>query len=50
MTKIIGKGKFKSNLIAGRIITLPSFLHILGLARNFIFIIKMDDVGLETMF
>jgi hypothetical protein len=37
-------------LIYGRIITLPGVHHILGLARNLIFVRKMDDAGLKTIF
>jgi hypothetical protein len=33
-----------------KIITLPSVLHILGLARNLIFVSKMDDAGVKAMF
>jgi hypothetical protein len=42
-TRIIGRGKFKLRLIDGRIRTLPGVLHIPGLARNLIFVSKMDD-------
>jgi hypothetical protein len=49
-TKIIGQGKFKLRLIDGRIRTMSSVLHILGLARNLIFVSKMDDVGVKTIF
>jgi hypothetical protein len=38
--KIIGQGKFKLNLMDGRIRTLPGVLHILGLAINLIFVKK----------
>jgi hypothetical protein len=34
----------------GRIRTLPGFLHIPGLAKNLIFVRKMDDAGVKTMF
>jgi hypothetical protein len=44
-TRIIGRGKVKLRLIDGRIRTLPSVLHILGLAINLIFVRKMDDAG-----
>jgi hypothetical protein len=37
-------------LIDGRIITLPGFLHILGLAINLIFVSKMDDAGVKRIF
>ena len=50
ISKIIGRGKFKLNLMDGRIRTLPSVLHILGLARNLIFVRKMDDAGVKTIF
>jgi hypothetical protein len=49
-TKIIGRGKFKLNLMDGRINTLPSVMHIPRLARNLISIRKMDDEGVPTMF
>jgi hypothetical protein len=49
-TRIIGRGKVKLRLIDGRIRTLPGVLHILGLARNFIFVSKMDDVGVKKIF
>jgi hypothetical protein len=38
------------SLIDGRIITLPSVLHIPGLANNLIYVSKMDDVGVKTIF
>jgi hypothetical protein len=34
----------------GMIRTLPSVLHIPGLARNLISVSKMDDVGVKTVF
>jgi hypothetical protein len=49
-TRIIGRGKVKLRLIYGRIRTLPSVLHIPGLARNLIFLRKMDDAGVKTIF
>jgi hypothetical protein len=49
-TKIIGRGKVKLRLIDGRIITLLGVLHILGLARNLIYVSKMNDVGVKTIF
>jgi hypothetical protein len=33
-----------------RIRTLPGVLHIPGLAKNLIFVRKMDDVGVKIMF
>ena len=49
-TKIIGRGRVKLRLIDGRIKTLPGVLYILGLARKLIFVRKMDDVGVKTIF
>jgi hypothetical protein len=49
-TRIIGRGKVKLRLIDGRIRTLPSVLHIPGLARNLISVRKMDDAGVKTIF
>jgi hypothetical protein len=49
-TRIIGRGKFKLKLIDGRIRTLPGVLHIPGLDRNLIFVSKMDDAGVKTIF
>ena len=46
----MGQGKFKLRLIDGRIRKLPSVLHIPRLARNLIFVSKMDDVGVKTIF
>jgi hypothetical protein len=37
-------------LIYGRIKTLPGILHIPGLAINLIYVSKMDDVGVKTIF
>ena len=37
-------------LIHGRIRTLPGVLHIPGLARNLIYVRKMDDAGVKTIF
>jgi hypothetical protein len=49
-TRIIGRGKVKLRLIHGRIRTLPSVLHIPGLAKNLIFVRKMDNAGVKTIF
>jgi hypothetical protein len=49
-TRIIGRGKVKLRLIDGRIRTLSGVLHIPGLAKNLIFVRKMDDVGIKTIF
>jgi hypothetical protein len=43
ISKIIGRGKIKLNLMDGRIRTLSSVLHIPRLAKNLISIRKMDD-------
>jgi hypothetical protein len=43
ISKIIGRGKIKLNLMDGRIRTLSSVLHIPRLAKNFISIRKMDS-------
>jgi hypothetical protein len=34
----------------GRIRTLSSVIHIPGLARNLIYVSKMEDAGVKTMF
>ena len=49
-TRIIGQGKVKLRIIYGRIRTLPSVLHIPGLARNLIFVSKMDDARVKAIF
>jgi hypothetical protein len=49
-TRIIGRVKFKLSLIDGRIRTLLGVLHIPGLAINLIFVIKMDNAGVKTIF
>jgi hypothetical protein len=49
-TRIIGRGKVKLRLIYGRIRTLPSVLHIPGLDRNLIYVSKMDNAGVKTIF
>ena len=48
--KIIGRGKFKLKLQGGRIRTLPGVLHILALARNLIYLSKMDDASVKIVF
>jgi hypothetical protein len=48
--KIIGQGKIKLKLMDGRNRTLPSVIHILGLAINFIFVRKMDYAGVKIVF
>jgi hypothetical protein len=49
-TKIIGRGRVKLRLIDGRIRTLPGVLHIPGMARNLIFVSKMEDARVKTFF
>jgi hypothetical protein len=49
-TKILGRGRVKLLLKYGRIRTLPSILHIPKLARSIIFVSKMDDAGVDTVF
>eukprot|EP00253_Pinus_taeda_P025954 PITA_25954 len=48
--RIIGRGKVKLKLQGGRVRTLPSVLHIPALARNLIFVSKLDDAGVKTVF
>ena len=49
-TKIIRQGKFKLNIMDGRIRALHGVLHILGLGINLISIRKMDYAGIKKMF
>jgi hypothetical protein len=49
-TRIIGRGKFKLRLRDGSIMTLPCILCIQGLAKNLIYVIKMDNVRVKTIF
>ena len=46
---IIGHGRVKLKLKDGRIRTLPGVLHIPNLARNFIYIEKMDVAGVKIV-
>eukprot|EP00253_Pinus_taeda_P010171 PITA_10171 len=48
--RIIGRGKVKLKLQGGRVRTLPGVLHIPPLARNLIFVSKLDDAGVKTVF
>ena len=48
--RIIGCGKVNFKLQSGRVRMLPSVIHIPALARNFIFVSKLDDVDIKTMF
>jgi hypothetical protein len=49
-TRIIGRGRVKLRLIDGRIRTLPGVLHIPGMARNLIYVSKMEDAGVKIIF
>jgi hypothetical protein len=49
-TRIIGRGRVKLRLIDGRIRTLFGVLHIPGLARNLIYVSKLDNAGVKTIF
>jgi hypothetical protein len=49
-TKIVGRGRVRLILQDGRKITLPGVLHIPGLERNLIYVSKMSDVGVHTLF
>jgi hypothetical protein len=49
-TIIIGQGKVKLRLIDGRIRTMFGVLHILALAKILIYVGKMDDTGIKTIF
>jgi len=48
--RIVGHGKFKLKLQGGRVRTLLGVLHIPALARNLIFVSKLDDVGVKIVF
>jgi hypothetical protein len=50
MNKIIGQLKFKLRIMDGRIRTLPCLLHIPRLARNLIYVRKMEDAGIQIVF
>ena len=47
---IIGHKKVKLKLQGGSIRTLRSILHITALARNLIYVSKMDYAGVKTVF
>jgi hypothetical protein len=49
-TRIIGRGNIKLRLIYGRIRTLPVVLHISGLENFLIYVRKMDNAGVKTIF
>jgi hypothetical protein len=48
--KIIERGKFKLKLMDGMIIKLLGVIHIPRLVRKLIFVSKMDDAWVKTMF
>ena len=48
--RIIGRGKVKLKLQGRWVRTLPGVLHIPALARNLIFVSKLDDAGVKTVF
>jgi hypothetical protein len=43
-------GKIQVNIMDGRIRTLCIVLHILGLNKKNIYVRKMDDAGVKTVF
>ena len=49
-TIIIRRGKVKLRVIDGRIKTLPGVQHIPGLAINLIFVRKIEDARVKTIF
>jgi hypothetical protein len=49
-TRIIGRGRVKLRLIDGRNRTLFSVLHIPDLTKNLIYVRKMDDARVKTIF
>eukprot|EP00253_Pinus_taeda_P007299 PITA_07299 len=48
--RIVGRKKVKLKLQGGRVRTLPGVLHIPALAKNLIFVRKLDDAGVKTVF
>ena len=48
--RIIGHGKLKLKLQAKRVRTLLGVLHIPALARNLIFVSKLDDASVKIVF
>ena len=48
--RIVGCGKVKLKLQGGRVRTLLGVLHIPTLARNLIYVSKLDDAGVKTVF
>ena len=49
-TKILGHGRVKLLLNHGRIRTLPSVLHIPKLAKSLIYVSKLGDARVRTIF
>jgi hypothetical protein len=49
-TKIVGRGRVRMILQDGRSSTLPCVLHITGLERNMIYVSKMSEAGVHTLF
>jgi hypothetical protein len=49
-TKILGRGRVKLLLKDGRIRTLLGVLHIPKVARSLIYVSKLDDAGMDTVF
>eukprot|EP00253_Pinus_taeda_P019639 PITA_19639 len=49
-TRIVGRGKVKLKLQGGRVRTLSGVLNIPTLARNLIYVSKLDVAGVKTMF
>jgi hypothetical protein len=50
IAKILGRGRMKLLLKDGRIRTLSGVLHIPKLAKSLIYVSKMDDAGVDTVF
>jgi hypothetical protein len=50
LTKMFGCGRVKLLLNDGRLRTLPGVLHIPKLARSLIFVSKLGDAGVKTVF
>eukprot|EP00253_Pinus_taeda_P034022 PITA_34022 len=48
--RIVGRGKVKLKLQGGRVRTLSGVLHTLALARNLIYVSKLDDAVVKTVF
>jgi hypothetical protein len=48
--KIIGRGRVRLTLQDGRKRTLPVVLHIMGLEKNLIYVSKMSDASVHTLF